>query len=166
LEIDAKMQGSLSFKDPVNLMINGDFEGTLDAVGRLTIGERATVKAKIKGETVILKGEMIGDIEVTQSLELSSTARLIGDVNTPLLAVEKGAVLQGQLNMIAASEGSSDRTRSSFFDSDELASYLSVEKSLVKEWAEGGKLPGVRDGERWRFDKKKVDEWVASGRIK
>ena len=45
LDVDASMQGSLIFKDPVNLKINGRFEGTLNTKGNLMIGEHATVNA-------------------------------------------------------------------------------------------------------------------------
>ena len=41
LDVDASMQGTLSFKDPVNLRINGRFEGRLITKGTLTIGDRA-----------------------------------------------------------------------------------------------------------------------------
>ena len=62
LEVDASMQGSLSFKDPVNLRISGNFEGTLDTKGTLAIGERADVKATIQGEVIIIAGTINGGI--------------------------------------------------------------------------------------------------------
>ena len=43
LEVDASMTGSMVFKDPVNLQINGRFEGTLDAKGNLAKIGRAHV---------------------------------------------------------------------------------------------------------------------------
>ena len=43
LDVDASMQGTLAFKDPVNLRINGKFEGRLETKGFLTIGEHAVV---------------------------------------------------------------------------------------------------------------------------
>ena len=52
IEINAQMQGSLSFKDPVNLKINGNFNGTLDVKGTLTIGNTAFVEAHISGENI------------------------------------------------------------------------------------------------------------------
>ena len=41
IEINAQMQGSLSFNDPVILTINGNFNGNLGAKGTLTIGANA-----------------------------------------------------------------------------------------------------------------------------
>ncbi len=46
LDVDASMQGSLTFRDPVNLRINGKFEGSLDTKGELTVGENAHIQAK------------------------------------------------------------------------------------------------------------------------
>ncbi len=37
LDVDASMQGSLTFRDPVNLRIHGKFEGSLDTKGQLTV---------------------------------------------------------------------------------------------------------------------------------
>ena len=47
LDVDAAMSGSLTFRDPVNLRINGKFEGTLETRGTLVIGPSAVVKANI-----------------------------------------------------------------------------------------------------------------------
>ncbi|MBF0254841.1 MAG: polymer-forming cytoskeletal protein, partial [Candidatus Omnitrophica bacterium] len=125
LEIDASMRGSLSFKDPVNLMINGNFEGELDAVGTLTIGETAMVKARIRGERVILKGEMIGDLTASRSLEIHRSGRLVGDLETPSLSMHTGAVLQGQLSMLSAIERSGlERPEADVLNPEELAAYL------------------------------------------
>jgi len=166
LEINASMQGTMSFKEPVNLMITGDFQGNLDALGKLTIGKNASVRASIIGESIIVEGEIVGDVKASKSIEMGPTGRLIGDVETPSLAMKAGAVLQGQLNMLSAKKSTVTDSSSTSLNEDELASYLSVERSLINEWADNGKLPGVKKGQGWRFDKKKVDEWVASGRIK
>ncbi len=165
LEVAASMQGSLVFKDPVNLRINGSFEGTLNTRGTLIIGENAVVKADIAGEVIQIAGEVIGDIKAEAQLELTGSGRLVGDVVTPSLVVGEGAVIQGKLDMISAGSKTDGKSRS-LMNADELASYLAVEKTLVFEWADSGKLPAIREGSGWRFDKSKVDEWVASGRIK
>jgi len=47
LDVDVAMQGTLTFKDPVNLRINGKFEGNLDIRGNLTIGPTAVINADI-----------------------------------------------------------------------------------------------------------------------
>ena len=37
---------------------------------------------------------------------------------------------------------------------------------MILDWVNSGKLPGMRDGNAWRFDRMRIDEWVASGKIK
>ncbi|MCA9395878.1 MAG: polymer-forming cytoskeletal protein [Candidatus Omnitrophica bacterium] len=172
LEIDANMQGTLSFKDPVNIAINGSFEGTLETKGTLTIGSQAVVRAKISGENVTILGELIGDVLASGLLDLRETSRLIGDVRAAGLSIEAGAVLQGHVAMIGQNESEAQKPKKrterleDLLGVDEVAEYLSVKKSLIFEWADAGKLPATREGSEWKFEKEKVDEWVASGMIK
>jgi len=51
-------------------------------------------------------------------------------------------------------------------NAEELAKYLEIDMNLVHEWANSGRLPATRDGDRWQFDRSKIDEWVAQGKIK
>ena len=160
LEVDASMTGTLAFKDPVNLLINGRFDGTLDTKGNLSIGEKAHVKATIQGETIAIAGTVEGQVTATSRVELLSTARLTGKITTPRMVMQDGAVLQGQLDMVGVRGGSTWMTI------EELARYLEVESSTVSEWAQSGKLPAERNGGGWRFERAKIEEWLAHEKIK
>lgn len=46
---------------------------------------------------------------------------------------------------------------------DELAAYLKLSKSSLYQFARAGKVPGVKIGEQWRFQKSAIDEWMRSG---
>ena len=59
IEINAQMQGSLSFNDPVNLKINGNFRGSLETKGTLTIGNTGEVEANITGDNIVIAGKAI-----------------------------------------------------------------------------------------------------------
>ena len=59
-----------------------------------------------------------------------------------------------------------DDSPNSIMTPDDLAKYLEVETTLVHEWASSGKLPGTKSGDAWRFERAKIDEWVAQGKIK
>ena len=159
LEVDASMQGTLAFKDPVNLQINGRFEGALQTRGSLIIGERAQVQASVEGEAITVAGRLQGDIKASQRLELRATARIIGNITTPTLVVQEGAVIQGQCDMLSGRKGQ-------MMTVDELARYLEVDKRAVVDWAGSGRLPGIREGESWTFDRAKIDEWVANEKIR
>jgi excisionase family DNA binding protein len=154
LDVDASMQGTLSFKDPVNLRINGKFEGNLDTKGSLTIGQAAVVNADINGENIIVGGKVKGRIIARERLTLLPTAVVLGDIIPARLNVAEGAILEGTCKMLQ-----------DLFNAEELARYLEVDLNSVLEWANTGKLPGRKEGNEWRFERKNIDSWVASGKI-
>ena len=165
LDLDASMQGSLVFKDPVNLRINGRFEGTLNTMGNLTIGENAVVNADITGESIIIAGKVHGNIHAISELKIVAPATVIGDIKTPLLSIAEGAVFEGHCRMVSRNSADS-QSRLAVMTHEELATYLEVDAAMILDWVNMGKLPGTRDGDVWKFDRTKIDEWVAAGKIK
>ncbi len=162
LDVDASMQGTLIFKDYVNLRINGTFEGVLNTKGNLMIGENAVVNADITGESIIVAGKVSGNITAIKDLKLISPARVIGDIKTPLLSIAEGAIFDGVSRMLDKPDVITDNPMTP----DDLAKYLEVETNLVYEWANSGRLPGTKDGQAWKFERKRIDEWIAQGKIK
>jgi len=164
LDVDASMQGSLVFKDPVDLKISGQFEGSLNTKGNLTVGENAAVNAEVKGENIVVSGKVVGDIFTTSKLTLTRTARIIGDIQTPVLKVEEGAVLQGNCQMVSGDESSSKKKE--ILNSKQLTEYLEVDSNEVNEWIKNRKIPAFKENNEWKFDKAKIDAWVVSEKIK
>lgn len=159
LEVDASMTGSLAFRDPVNLQINGRFEGNLDTRGKLSIGEKAQVKANIQGESITIAGLVEGVVIATSRVELLGSARVTGKVVSPQVVMQQGAVLHGQIEMLGLAGNT-------LMTVEELARYLEVEISTVNEWALAGRLPAERQGDTWRFERAKIEEWLAHEKIK
>lgn len=160
LEVDATMTGTLAFKDPVNLRINGRFEGTLETKGLLSIGEAARVHATIRGESLTIAGEVQGEITASQRVELLSTARLTGKISSPRVIMQEGAFMQGTLDMGSLQAGTTWMTP------EELARYLEVDVTMVLEWAKSGRLPAQREGDEWHFERTKIEQWLAQEKIK
>ena len=154
MDVDASMQGTLSFKDPLNLRINGRFEGTLETRGNLTVGPTAVVLADIMGDNVIIGGRVKGRVTARESLTLLPTAVLDGDIFPARLNVAEGAILEGRCSMLH-----------DFLNTEELARYLEVDSNSVLEWANSGKVPGFKEGEAWKFERKAIDSWIASGKV-
>lgn len=155
LDVDASMQGTLSFKDPVNLRINGNFEGNLETKGNLTIGETASVSAHIVGENIIIAGKVTGDITALTRLVFLPTAVFHGEIKTPKLNIVEGAIFQGKSNMVQ-----------DLLDIEEVSKYLEIDKDSLLDWASSGKIPAIKEGKNWRFERAKIEEWVASGKIR
>ena len=83
LDVNATMQGSLVFSDPVNLRINGKFEGDLQTKGILEVGQYADVRADIHGETIRIAGRVTGAIVCEKIVSLLSTAVVQADIALP-----------------------------------------------------------------------------------
>jgi excisionase family DNA binding protein len=165
MDVDASMQGSIVFKDPVNLRINGSFDGTLNVKGNLMIGENAVVNADIIGESIIVAGKVNGNITATKSLKMVSPSRVVGDIKSPQLSVAEGAVFEGRCSMLVGTKNDLSGFGASITP-EELAKYLEIDANMVSEWANLGKLPGTRDGNSWKFDRNRIEEWMASEKIK
>ncbi len=153
LDVNATMQGSLVFSDPVNLRINGRFEGNLKTKGNLIIGERATVFAEIEGENIIISGLVRGKIKSTQIVSLSSTANVYADIHTPKISIEEGATFNGKCTMIGEK-----------LSLEEVADFLSVDKEKVIEWVNNGRIPAQKEGNGYVFDRREVELWVEQNR--
>lgn len=158
LDVDASMQGTITFKDPVNLRINGSFEGKLDTRGNLTIGENAKVKAGIHGDRIIVAGKVTGDIVATQGLAVVSPAVIQGNIVTPRLSVGEGAVIEGQVTMLNVRGGSD--APDVLMTLRDVAQYLEVEAKIVEEWAHKRKIPSRQENGDWLFSKAAVDRWI------
>lgn len=157
LDVDASMQGTITFKDPVNLRINGSFEGKLDTRGSLTIGENAKVTANINGDHIIVAGKVSGDIISVRALSVLGSATIRGNIRTPRLSVAEGAILEGQITMTGT--GSAEGSDVSLTLKD-VAQYLEVEAKVIEEWAQGRKIPARFENGMWVFSKSEIDRWI------
>ncbi|GIX41932.1 MAG: cell division protein [Leptospiraceae bacterium] len=94
--------GVLEFEKP--LLINGFFEGEIRSKGTLIIGEKGKVKANIKAGTVIVGGEVIGNIEAYQKIEMLNTGKIIGNIRTAKLFIAEGVIFDGNCEMLSQDE--------------------------------------------------------------
>lgn len=97
----SEFEGKLTFEGAVQ--IDGKFTGEVFSKGTLIIGENAKVKAEIAVASVVVKGEVSGNIKAPNCVELHAPARLVGNIMTPALYVQKGVIFEG--NTIMESEG-------------------------------------------------------------
>jgi len=166
LDVDASMQGNMIFKDPVNLRINGTFEGGLNTKGNLIIGENAQVKANIKGETITVAGTVVGDIDASRSLKLVPPAKVMGNVKSPSLAIAEGSIFDGKCAMTKIKDITKTLSSKPVLTAEEVAGYLEVDTSLILNWAREGKLPGIKERDTWKFERATLEDWVANEKIR
>jgi cytoskeletal protein CcmA (bactofilin family) len=89
--------GKLHFQGAVR--IDGNFQGEVVSEGTLVIGQDAVVDGQVKVGQLVLSGRIKGEVEAKNKVGLHKTANLQGNIRTPVLVVEEGAVLEGELVM-------------------------------------------------------------------
>ena len=93
----AEFEGKLTFKGTVR--IDAKFKGSIVTNDVLVVGEHARIDAEITCGTVVVEGEVNGNIKAKTAVELHKSAKVRGNVETSSLSVEKGAFLQGEMKM-------------------------------------------------------------------
>ncbi len=90
-------EGKLSFKDTVR--IDGGFKGEIASENTLIVGESGEIDALIASKTVVVSGNVVGNIQAQEQVVLHKSACVSGDIETPSIVIEKGAVFNGRLSM-------------------------------------------------------------------
>src|SRR5262249_21351531 len=76
-----KIVGQIYSKE--DLYVDGDVEGTVEAMEhKLTIGPNGTVHAGVKAREVAVLGNIQGNVEATDKIEIRKDAKLVGDIRT------------------------------------------------------------------------------------
>jgi cytoskeletal protein CcmA (bactofilin family) len=94
---DIQFNGTIKFKS--SLMIKGDFTGEVISEGLLLVGTNAKIKANVKTNTLVSHGNIDGNIEATKSTVLCKSSVLNGDISTPRIFIEDGAIFNGKSTM-------------------------------------------------------------------
>lgn len=100
LDRGTKISGKLFFEGPTR--IDGQVDGEIGASDALTIGDSAVVTAHIKAASVSIAGKVSGDIVASKRIEIRPTARVLGNLTSPVLVVHEGALFEGHCAMQAA----------------------------------------------------------------
>ena len=99
---DALFKGTMSFEGTVR--IDGKFEGRVNTNDTLVVGETGDIEADIEAGTVICRGKMRGTIVASKKIEMHPSSKIVGDVQTPALSIELGAILDGNCNMTGSNK--------------------------------------------------------------
>ncbi|MBN2538863.1 MAG: polymer-forming cytoskeletal protein [Deltaproteobacteria bacterium] len=85
--------------------IDGEFKGEALGNGTLIIGEGAYVEADIAVDSIVISGEVRGNLDIREKTEISSTGRLLGNMKTSNLVVKEGAKIDGACQMSGTNKG-------------------------------------------------------------
>lgn len=97
LDRGCSFRGKLTFDGSVQ--INGDFEGEIFSDGTLIVGPEARVNAKISVSTLVVYGQVQGEIDAKTRIEMHTPAKVRANLSTPRLSMEEGVLFLGQCHM-------------------------------------------------------------------
>ncbi|HTP28754.1 MAG TPA: polymer-forming cytoskeletal protein [Anaeromyxobacteraceae bacterium] len=104
----SEFEGKLTFEGTVR--IDAKFNGSISTNDVLVVGESARINAEIVCGTILVHGQVNGNIRAKVAVELRGHARVIGNIHTPSLTIERGAVFEGDCRMDGSPEmGSSSK---------------------------------------------------------
>jgi cytoskeletal protein CcmA (bactofilin family) len=89
---DTEIIGELHFKG--TFRVDGQFKGKVDSESILIIGDSGKVEADIKIGHIIINGEIKGNIQASEKVEVNANGRVFGTIISPKLIVEEGAYLE------------------------------------------------------------------------
>ena len=85
-----------------DLTVDGRFEGVIEVPRQaLTIGRKGRVEATVLVRSVVVAGELKGDIVATDDVSLRESACVEGNITTPRLAIAEGARYRGRIEMLS-----------------------------------------------------------------
>jgi cytoskeletal protein CcmA (bactofilin family) len=96
----SEFEGKLTFEGTVR--IDGKLSGEIFTDDVLVVGEGAEVNAEIEVGTIIIEGQVNGNLRAKRSVEIHAPGRVRGNIMTPSLFIDKGVVFEGNCQMESA----------------------------------------------------------------
>jgi cytoskeletal protein CcmA (bactofilin family) len=91
---------------------DGKLEGSVELLdGSLTIVPDARIRANLRARSIVIQGRVDGNMYGLEHVELKKSAIFVGDIFTPRIAIEDGAVLEGNVRIHRTSPVPKQRNR-------------------------------------------------------
>lgn len=91
--IDKNSQLTGTLHSDGNVLVEGQFQGEIQARETVLVEKESVTEAKLCANDVIISGSFDGQIECRHRLQITATARIKGDIQTPILVVEDGSTV-------------------------------------------------------------------------
>lgn len=101
------------FASDGNIVVKGTVTGSVHTSRNLLVEPGAKIVANVKAGSATIAGEVRGNMKVKEYVELTATARVVGDIEAKTIAIEAGALLFGKVQMPGLESGEARSNRSS-----------------------------------------------------
>ena len=83
-----------------DLTIEGQVEGKIELKQHLlTIGSHGRIRAQVFAKSVVVLGEVVGNIKATEKVDIRDNGMVEGDIVAPRVAIAEGARFRGGIDM-------------------------------------------------------------------
>lgn len=98
---DAEFKGDLFFNGA--LQVDGRVIGNVEAAGGLVrVSEHGCIEGVVRAPSVLINGQVTGDVHASEHLELDAKARISGDLYYRFMEMVMGAQISGSLHYMDA----------------------------------------------------------------
>jgi len=93
-----------------DLTIEGHVEGKIELRDHvLTIGPNGKIKAELFAKSVVVLGEVIGNVSATEKVDIRENGSVEGDITSPRVAIAEGAHFRGSVDMAQKAKSAGPR---------------------------------------------------------
>lgn len=92
-----KVKGN--FHGDGNIVVEGLVEGSIKTQKFFLQGNQSKIDASVEAKDAKIGGEINGNLNVKNYLEITSSAKINGDVKAQIISIEKGAKVNGRIQM-------------------------------------------------------------------
>jgi cytoskeletal protein CcmA (bactofilin family) len=123
-----------------DLTVDGRVEGRIDLKDHnLTIGPNGRVHAEIHAKNIVIVGEVTGNVVADEKVDLTDSARLVGDIRAPRISISDGAQLKGSVDMVQGQGEKQERSQTNISHKDRSAGQSAPQAMHMTQAAQAGK---------------------------
>ena len=95
-----EFEGKLAFRGIMR--IDGHYIGEISAGGNLIIGEEGMIEANVHASSIIISGEVHGNVIADQRVDIHPPGKVFGDIQAPAVVIDEGVIFEGKTQMYQA----------------------------------------------------------------
>jgi cytoskeletal protein CcmA (bactofilin family) len=102
--VPARLGPTLSWEGKLageeDLLVEGRFKGEIQLPGhQVTIGSQGQVEGEVRASSIIVEGEVRGNLSAAQQVLVRASGKVLGDIRAPRVALDQGCRFKGAIDM-------------------------------------------------------------------
>ena len=94
---DTEFEGKFTFEGTT--IVDGHLKGEIQSDGTLIVGLGGMIEAKVHASTLVINGEIHGDLIAEKRIDIHRPGRVFGNIQAPIIVIKEGAIFEGDCQM-------------------------------------------------------------------